>query len=177
MNTETTLFDGLQSYCPMLSDIEKQLQRMRQSTLPMLISCLAPLAITTIVLVPATAEAQMPEQSEIEERLGSSQWTKSQRDAWFDRHLKGRAVKWTGKVMSVQEQTYGGVVVDMLRPSPQASFDCVISEGRRYFERYALTLTAGQHATCNGEISSYLRLYGVVRLRIQARSLDRAKTQ
>lgn len=139
--------------------------------------CLVPFAGTAIVLAPATAGAQVPEQSVIEERLGSSQWTKSQRDAWFDRHLKGRAVKWTGKVMSVQELTYGGVVVEMRRASPQAGFDCVITEGRRYFERYALSLTPGQHATCSGAITSYLRLYGVVRLKIQARSLDRATTQ
>lgn len=124
----------------------------------------------------SAALAQIPKQSVIEKRLGA-QWSKTQRDKWFDSQLRGRSVRWTGKVMSVQEQTYGGVVVEMLRASPPTSFECVITPGRRYFKRYALALKVGQQATCGGVISGYLRLYGVVRLRIEADALDRAAAQ
>jgi hypothetical protein len=137
----------------------------------MLRKCIAPVLASLVAVAGAAAQAQIPEQDVIEQRLGS-QWTKTQRDKWFDNALKGRSVKWAGKVMNVQRQSYGGVIVEILRPNPRTTFECVISPDRRYFERYALSLSAGQQATCTGAVSGYLRLYGEIRLRVDAEALE-----
>jgi hypothetical protein len=128
------------------------------------------MALLGVIVPTSIAWAQIPEQSVIEEKLGP-QWTKDQRDEWFNKALKGRSVKWTGKVMSATEQTNGGVLVDMLRSDPRASFECVIYAKHRNLEKYALSLAAGQQATCSGVISGYLRLYGDIRFRVEAESL------
>lgn len=132
---------------------------------------IAPVFGVLVAWANAAALAQVPEYGVIEQRLGS-QWTKVQRDRWFNNVLKGRSVKWTGKVMNVQRQTFGGVIVEILRSNPRCTFECVVSPNRRYFERYALSLANGGQVTCIGVISNYQRLYGEVRLRIDAEALE-----
>ena len=137
----------------------------------MLRICAVPIAAWLIVAPLWTAQAQVPDQGVIDQRLGA-QWTKAQRDRWFNDQLRGRSVTWTGQVMSVQKQTFGGVIVEMLRQTPRASFDCVVPAERSYFEKFALSLTVGQQAVCAGAINSYQRVYGEVRLRIDAATVN-----
>lgn len=118
------------------------------------------------------AAAQTLKHADVIESM-NSQTSSRRRDAWFDANAKGKRVTWSGTIMDVTRGVFKDVQLDVKEDGSSKIFECKVDATRYQLQLDVQQMASGERVACRGTVRKYIRLFGEIRIDVNATNVER----